>query len=554
MGVTVAEHVDAAHRPTASAAVVTSPGITSRRRTDAIPLLVMTLVTAAVLLGLVQRIKLLDTGSLWLDELWTLDAASRSFKEMVGARLVSDQSPPVWTSLSWLWLHLAGTYDSVVMRTPAMVFGLAAVAAPLIGAIRMRALRPALLLMGALLALSLLTVQYSVEMRSYSFVVAMGTIATVVWAGLLTGCLPRTWHWILAMTFIGAIGGFAHYYGNLLYVGLLAVLAVAWIRLSPRKPLFVLVGWGAVSLMPVVAWFLVTRRWSPGIAVAPEPGLGEIQTWTQYSYAPLSNLLAGQSPGYANGTRSTGLAILGAVGVTLVAGLIAAGLARKRDPQRTGTSASVALGSSALVVIALAVGGAWVLSILLPPSMNARNLGALSPALFLATACALTSARRRAGQWTGAAVATGVWLSAAVVFAAVNGVTALAPPWQLAAGYRSVAEVLITSQVDEVPPRLVGLEQAWSWHGDWDAVIRAQTGAPPATPAEPGPLPVQWVLDAGELESEPVVSQPLIAFASVSDARTSGLLAWAEKVAGPCDVTTYGGPGVGTAIVADCPG
>ena len=520
-----------------------------RRRT--VPLVATVLVTATVVWGLVLRVLTLGTGSLWLDELWTLDAVSRSFTEMVGARLVSDQSPPAWTSLSWLWLRLAGTYDETAMRSLPLVFGMVAVAAPLLGAVRMRRLRPALLVMTALMALSLMAVQYSVEMRAYAFTMALGSVATVVWAGLLTGSLPRTGRWIFTMALAGALVGFAHYYGNLLHVGLLGVLAVAWLRLDPRRPLYVLAGWGALSLVPVAAWYLATRHWSPGIAVAPEPGLGEIRTWTQYGYAPLANLLSGQSPGYADGGPGTGLAVLLVVVLVLAGGLLL-GFVTGRRPSLDGPAPAVPVGVSALAVVVVAVGAAWVLSLLLPPSMNARNLSAVVPALFLATACAATSARRRSRQWAATALVTGAWLSAATVYTALHGVDDLAPPWHREAGYEAAAELVVASQGDGSGARLVGLKQAWDWHGDWDAVIRSETGAGPASPTDPEPLPVQWVLDVGDPALASLRGRPVVAFAYASDGRATDLVAWAQDAAGPCVVRTFGGPGVGEVVLADC--
>ena len=525
------EHVDAPRRTVAVVATV--------------------LVAAAVAFGTLLRVMTVATGSLWLDELWTLDAISRSYQEMVGSRLVSDQSPPAWTSLSWLWLRLTGTYDATVMRSLPLVLGLVGVAAPLLGAVRMRRLRPQLLVMAALTALSLIAVQYSVEMRAYAFTMAMGSVATVIWAGLLTGSIPRTGRWIFAMALAGAVGGFAHYYGNLLYVGLLAVLAMAWLRVDPPRPLYVLAGWGALSLVPVGAWYVATRRWSPGIAVAPDPGLGEIEHWTQYAFAPVTNLLSGQSPGYADGTPGTGLAILLLVALAL-AGAVALGYVRGQRTALATRAPGVALGVATLAVVAVAVGAAWVLSLLLPPSMNARNLSAVVPALFLATACAATAARRRSRQWTAAALVVGVWLSVATVYTAVHGVSALAPPWQQESGYRAAAELVMASQEGSGSSRLVGLKQAWDWHGDWDAVVRSETGAPPADPTDPEPLPVTWVLDASDPALESLRGQPLVAFAYASDARADALLAWAQQASSPCELRTFGGPGVGKVVVADC--
>jgi hypothetical protein len=503
--------------------------------------------------GLLLRVVLLGSESLWLDELWTLDAVSRPFTEMVGSRLVSDQAPPVWTSLMWVWLRTVRTYDPAAVRTLATVFSLVAVAAPLAGALRMRALRAPLLVMAGLFALSLLGVQYAIELRNYSFTMAMGSIAIVLWAGLLTGQLPATGRWILAFTFVGAIGGFAHYYGNLLYASLLVVLVVAWLPRRPRRPLYVLFAWASLSFVPVVSWYLVTRRWSPGTAVAGPPNVAELKTWTQYSFAPLTNLVAHQPPGYADGSPGTGAWVAGAVVLVLLIALAGAAATRRRESD-VPVSPSVPLGTGAVLVVALGVAMAWGVSLLLPPSMNTRNLSALVPALFLATGCAATVARRDTVRWVAALLVLGVWSAGAAIYTSQHGIRALSPPWQQSAGYAATAKVLVESQQAPEPPHLVGLQQPWAWHGDWDAVVRAEIGSGPAVATGPSPLPVIWVMDDQDPLLTAVPRGPLIVFGYADDPRDIGLVAWARRVNGPCDESRLGAPGFGNVVVATCGG
>lgn len=518
-----------------------------------LPVLAWVAVAMTAGFGLVLRVSLRGGESLWLDELWTLDAVSRTFKEMVGSRLVSDQAPPVWTSLTWLWLRTVRTYDPVAMRSLSTFFSVVAVAAPLAGALRIRALRAPFIVMAGLFSLSLLAVQFAVELRNYSFTMALGSIATVLWAGLLTGQLPRTNRWIFAFALAGAIGGFAHYYGNLLYAGLLTVLVVAWLTRLPRRPLFVLLAWGSLSLVPVVTWYFATRRWSPGIAVAAPPNVAELKNWMQYSFAPLTNVLSGQPPAYPDGSPGTGAGIAGAVVLVLLVALGIDAVSHRRTPT-VPPSPSTLLGGAAVVVVVLGVTASWVISLLLPPSMNVRNLSAFVPALFLATACATTVARRDTIRWVSVVLVLGVWLAVTGTFVSKHGVMALGPPWQKSAGYEQTAAVLVDSQRSPTPPDLVGLQQPWAWHGDWDAVVRAHTGVGPAISTDPEPLPVAWVMGAEDPLLATVSSGPLIVFAYAGDARGVGLFAWAEQNSGPCTMTTYGSPGFGNIEVATCRG
>ena len=512
-------------------------------------LLLFGLTGLAIATGVLLRVSLLGSGSLWMDELWTLDAASRSFKEMIGARLVSDQSPPLWTMLSWVWLHLVGTYDAAWMRILAAAFSCLAVAAPIVGAVRMPALRPALLVMASLLALSLFTVQYGVEFRTYSMMIGLGAVATVTWAGLLTAELPASGTWIFGFALTGALAGFGHYYGNLLYgaeiVVLLSVLALQRRWLSART----LLAWGALSFLPVSVWYVATSHWMPNQAVAAPPSLSEIQTWLGYAFAPLTTLLASEPPGYAQGAKGYGVVVAAVTVMAIVAAVIVWALRRKG--RLAGLPPATAAGAGAILVVVVGICAAWWLSIVKPPSMNVRNLAALLPAAFLAVACACTLLPERA-RWATASIAVAGLLVANGAFVSQYGVASLTPPWQAQAGYRSAARVLISASHESPRPTLVGLNTSWAWHGQWDVAIRAELGAGPADSSDPGPLDVRWVDGVQDISSGETPRLPLVVFSDFSDQRTSDVFAWAEKTAGPCTQSTFGGPGYGLVTLLRC--
>jgi len=509
-------------------------------------------IALAIALGIWLRLSILGAGSLWLDELWTLDAVSRSFKEMIGARLVSDSKPPLWTVLSWVWLRAAGTYDPATMRLLPLGFGLAAIAAPVLGAVKMPPLRSTMLVLAALTALSLFPLAYSVELRSYSMMIAFGTAATVVWAGLLAGDLPRRGGWIFLFALTGALAGFSHYYGHLLYLGQLLALALAWAPTRPRRPLGILLGWGGVSLVPVIAWYGLTSRWFPTEPVAAAPSWSPVQTWLAYGFGPVSNLLANHAPGYPYPDKPFGAeTILFALTAVLILGGAALGLRTRcgaKPLQRT-----VVVGGGALFVIAFGVAVAWVASILLPPSMNYRNLAALLPALFLAVACAFTLGQsERTKRWSGAAV-VGVWMIASVVLIAQFGVAALTPRWQAEAGYRATVRTLLAATREEPAVALIGLKLPWDWHGEWDAAARAELRLPPSESNDPAPLDVRWILDVQELRPSGLSDSPLIVFTDARDQRSVDLFGWVQEVRAGCERVVIGGPGFGAIDLLRCP-
>lgn len=529
----------------------------SRRRSssakaDRVALWILAAVTiVAVSLGIWLRLSLVGSGSLWLDELWTLDAVSRSFKEMIGARLVSDQSPPLFTVLTWLWLQVTGTYDASAMRLLSIGLGSLAIFAPIVGASRLRSMRPALLVMAALAALSLFPLQYAIELRAYSMMIGLSTVSTVVWVGLLTGDLPRSGRWIFVFALTGALAGFAHYYGNLPYVAELALLAGSWVRAKPRRPLYTLLGWGSLSLMPVFAWFVLTQRWFRNQAVAPPPSVAEISTWVEYAFSPVTTVFRQQPPGYADGSGGSGVLFMLAAALIIAA---AALLGRNRHVWSLDGRRSVQVGTYALLALAMGLAVAWVASVVRPPSMNVRNLAALLPLLFLAVGCAATPARsERANRLTGGAVIA-VWVMAAMALIVQFGVAALTPPWQAQGGYRATVQALLASTHETPPPALIGLELPWDWHGHWDAAVNAELGRPHMEPSDPAPLNVRWILDVQELRLSGLPASPLIVFTDADDQRSLDLFAWLEEARSGCQTTLLGGPGFGVVSLLRCPG
>lgn len=503
----------------------------------------------AVAIGLLVRLRILSTGSLWIDELWTLDAISRSFKEMVGARLISDQHPPLWSSVAWFWLRLVGTYDAGAMRALPLGLGVAAIAAPLIGAIRLRSLRPTLLVMAALTAVSLFSLQYSVELRSYSMMIAFGTIATVIWAGLLSSELPRTWPWILGFTATGALAGFTHYYGHLLYVGELLVLVVLWLPRRPRRPLGVLLCWGGLSLLPVTGWYLVTRSWFPVRPIAPEPSLDIVRAWLAYGFSPFTNVFARRDPGYPSPDVARGSELL--VGGLVVALIVGAIVIRLRARRALGPSQLV--GGAVLFVLALGVGGAWVGSLVLPPSMNSRNLSALLPVLYIAVGCAATPGSTDRINRLIAAGVIAVWVAALLILVAQFGIPAFTPPWQAQAGYRATVQTLLTARQEDPSISFIGLKSWWDWHGQWDAAGRSVLGRPPAESGDAEPLDVHWILSVQELQPAGLPASALIVFTDASDDRSTRLFEWLQEVRRGCGQSAFGGPGFGSVMVFHCP-
>ena len=511
----------------------------------------------AVALGIWIRLSILGIGSLWLDELWTLDAVSRSFKEMFGARLMPEGvfHPPLWSVVNWGWLRVVGTYDAEAVRLLPFSFSVAAIAAPLLGAIRLAPLRLALVLMAAVTALSLFNVQYAVELRSYSMMIAFGSAATVIWAGLLTGGLPRRAGWLFAFCLTGALAGFSHYYGHFLYAAEGATLLVTLLVSGKRGPARWLLAWGALSLAPLTVWLAFTSRPYSDPGVAGLPNWPTVQAWLAYAFGPASNVIAGRPAGHLAHGSFFGIETV-AFGLTAAA-ILGATLRRVRSDRDTRPpSPVVTAGGWALLVVILGVASAWLASLVLPPSMNVKNLAALSPALFLAVACAATSSRSVAINRIAAGAITSLWAIFWALLIYRFGITSAAPSWHVEAGYSDTAQILIAATQEKDPPAFIGLEFPWAWHGEWDAVLRSELDRPPVeSSSDPPPLQVRWISDVSDLQSSGIPATPLIVFTGVdlNDPRWLEVSTWITQVRAGCEEAVLGGPGYGATRLLRCP-
>jgi hypothetical protein len=378
--------------------------------------------------------------------------------------------------------------------------------------------------------------------------IGLGSVSTVIWAGLLTNALPRSGRWIFAFALSGALAGFGHYYGNIPYVFEILVLLAVLTRERCWRSAGVLSAWGAVSLIPVAGWYVATGPWHANEAVAAPPSFAALQTWLMYAFAPLTNWLAGQPPGYPE-AHQQGVEVAGLIAVSILAAVIFYVLPRKK--RTAGFPPATAVGACAVLVVVAGICAAWVLSLLQPPSMNVRNLAALLPALFLAAACACTLLPERV-RWITASIAVAVILASSGLFVSQYGVTSLTPPWQEQAGYRDASRALISASHESPEPTLIGLNTSWKWHGQWDAAIRTELGARRAVSSDPEPLAVLWINSVQDIKPAAVPRGPVIVFSSIPDQRATDHVAWAEKNVGSCTESTYGGPGYGLAGMWRC--
>ena len=114
-----------------------------------------------------------------------------------------------------------------------------------------------------------------------------------------------------------------------------------------------------------------------------------------------------------------------AAATALIIGVMAFRQVRRKESEHDPVAV---VGLNSAIVVIAGCGVAWTASLLLPPSMNTRNLGALLPSLFLTLASAITIARNRSVRALAGSAAIAIWLVAVAVFVNRYGVASLAPP------------------------------------------------------------------------------------------------------------------------------
>ncbi len=167
--------------------------------------------------------KLGDTG-LWWDELWTVVGASdRPFMEMYRGWVLADPHPPGYFLFYFAWLALFPN-DEFWARLPNAVAGVLTVLYLLLGTRRVLS-RDERVFASALAAFSYLYLFYAVNVKQYSAMIFLGTVATVSYLAIVEDrrLSPRTGI-VLAIASVGLayLNHFAMVYAWVL-LGLLAV-------------------------------------------------------------------------------------------------------------------------------------------------------------------------------------------------------------------------------------------------------------------------------------------------------------------------------------------
>lgn len=336
-------------------------------------LLALALLAAA---GLVLRTLALPVSSLSIDDIFTLVILKPpvSFESLVLDRAIRvEANPPLYYLLAAGWQALFGSGPAVLKALGAAIGALALLAAWLLGR---KVFPPRLLAMQiALLAVSYGAISTSLEARPYSLLLLFGTIQTCLYFKAerrLRNKGSLSSRRLLAISLIGALAAYAHYFG-LIFTG--AVFALLLLQVLWQRQLDAalrVIGYGLLTLLLFAPWLIhelprqqevmaeLSLFWFPD---TPEEVFRQFVHFTAY---------------FGGGALSTLILFLAFLGV------LAVNLPRMRAPEAQ-PCARIVLHCGALAAITCAI--ALILNFFAPMSF-ARYFLVLLPALYLGVAAA----------------------------------------------------------------------------------------------------------------------------------------------------------------------
>ncbi len=383
-------------------------------------------VASAVLIGAVVRLARLGDRVLSFDESYTVATAQRSFLDMLGT-FRFEANGTLYAVLLWPLLRISES--EAIVRTPALIAGLATIPALFWAARELAGYRPALVA-AALVALSPAMIDWSVYGRGYAF--------AILFAVFSFGCLARALD--MAESRPGVWRG--------LFV--LATLAMAYSSAV-----------AAVTLLPVHA-----------VIVAARAGRTGLRAWTSAGLALVLGLLPLASLLYAESTYRDPLAWLWKPDLALlrrVGGELAAGPAFFGD-EGAGLAGAIVATSIAIVLVGLALSltrvrrpgwGTWVIlgwSVFPPlllfvvsqvrPMLWGRYLGIIVPALALLVAVLVVRMPKFVALACGTALASFLLIASLMTPAPHNDFREAAS-WMEA--QRRPAEPIVVFPIEQLP-------------------------------------------------------------------------------------------------------
>jgi len=234
----------------------------------------------------------------WVDEFYTLDAAGRTFIDMLANRLKAGHGP-VYFTLLWFWARLFGESE-ISLRLPALLGGLAA--AGVTGWVLWCHGRRLAVTCATLVLLNAALFEFSRMARMYTLV-ALVVLLAAGWALAHEERPDR--RAVLVLAVLTALALHLHYSATL-YVGGLA--AYLLFRTRPAWRLLAGLGLGALTLLPWGIVFLLYRSPIDPVAWLPAARPESVVTYPATLAYPYWNKVIAWPLALAAGLLIAGLA------------------------------------------------------------------------------------------------------------------------------------------------------------------------------------------------------------------------------------------------------
>ncbi|WP_314506995.1 hypothetical protein [uncultured Microbacterium sp.] len=357
---------------------------------------------ALIVVASLSRLWRLGLQPYWVDETWSLGAASLALPDSLHT-IKTEIHPPTFQLLLWGWIRIGGV-EPEWTRLLGAVCGVAGVwlaywllrASPFPLGLR--------LIWVASVAVSGFAIVYSQDVRSYSLAWLVAVALTAMTLRLCIDVHPPARVVMVSWVMWGAIGSGIHLFNALLVLCAAIAIGLRW-----RSRMGLLSALASLALLPQILWLLLAKLIAPGFAGGsswiPAPVLADLVEGATTLFA--ADGLHHTARGFVWGSPAA-LLILAVLTLALISSTL---LRRRRGTLASPTAddslawlAARVLGTMLGVALLLAFVGAQVIHV-----WTARNLIVLQPAAAWSVAAVLFAYANRL-RWGNMLVALAVGL------------------------------------------------------------------------------------------------------------------------------------------------
>ncbi len=369
---------------------------------ERIPPWLIAAMVALIVVASLSRLWRLGLQPYWVDETWSLGAASLALPDSLHT-IKTEIHPPTFQLLLWGWIRIGGV-EPEWTRLLGAVCGVAGVwlaywllrASPFPLGLR--------LIWVASVAVSGFAIVYSQDVRSYSLAWLVAVALTAMTLRLCIDVHPPARVVMVSWVMWGAIGSGIHLFNALLVLCAAIAIGLRW-----RSRMGLLSALASLALLPQILWLLLAKLIAPGFAGGsswiPAPVLADLVEGATTLFA--ADGLHHTARGFVWGSPAA-LLILAVLTLALISSTL---LRRRRGTLASPTAddslawlAARVLGTMLGVALLLAFVGAQVIHV-----WTARNLIVLQPAAAWSVAAVLFAYANRL-RWGNMLVALAVGL------------------------------------------------------------------------------------------------------------------------------------------------